>query len=37
LLAPFKPEMMTTYPVGPFVSNPAVESKVCLEPLKGLF
>jgi putative SOS response-associated peptidase YedK len=36
MLAPLDPVLMTAYPVGAFVSNPAVESKVCVEPLLNL-
>lgn len=37
LLVPFNPELMTVYPVGQHVNNPAVESKICAEPLQSLF
>jgi len=37
LLVPYNPDLMNTYQVGSYVSNPTVESKVCVEPVKSLF
>jgi putative SOS response-associated peptidase YedK len=37
MLVPFNPELMMSYPVGASVSNPAVDSRVCMEPLPDLF
>jgi putative SOS response-associated peptidase YedK len=37
MLVPFNPELMTAYQVRPYVSNPAYESRVCMEPIQSLF
>lgn len=37
MLVPLDPELMTAYPVRSYVSNPACESRVCMEPLQSLF
>jgi len=37
LLIPYNPDLMTAFPVGSYVNNPAAESKVCVEPVQGLF
>jgi putative SOS response-associated peptidase YedK len=37
LLVPYGPELMTAYPVGSYVNNPLVQSRVCVEPAQSLF
>jgi putative SOS response-associated peptidase YedK len=37
MLVPLNPDLMEVYPVGSFVSNPAVDSGVCRERLSDLF
>lgn len=37
LLVPFNPQMLEAYPVGLYVNNPAVDSRVCIEPQAAVF
>jgi len=36
LLVPINPDHITGFAVGPYVSNPTVESKICVEPAGGM-